>query len=51
MARLRAKLGTYRLAMGLPRADDPLEALEQNGTTADQATAWRIDLRPPPLTH
>lgn len=44
---LRARLGTYRLALGLPRADDLLDALEQNGTTAEQAAAWRIDLRPP----
>ncbi|WP_164759152.1 helicase-related protein [Mesorhizobium sp. M6A.T.Ce.TU.002.03.1.1] len=47
--RLRARLGTYRLAMGLPRADDLLDALERNGVTADQAAAWQIDLRPPSL--
>ncbi|MER8840875.1 DEAD/DEAH box helicase [Mesorhizobium sp. M0601] len=48
--RLRARLATYRLAMGLPRADDLLDDLERNGVTADQAAAWRIDLRPPRLT-
>lgn len=47
--RLRARLATYRLALGLPRADDLLDALEQNGVTEDQAAAWRIDLRPPPI--
>ncbi|MCK1513075.1 hypothetical protein IVB22_10930 [Bradyrhizobium sp. 190] len=46
---LRARLATYRLAIGLPRANDLLDALERNGITADQASAWKIDLRPPPL--
>lgn len=46
--RLRARLATYRLAMGLPRADDLMDVLERNGITAEQAAAWQIDLRPPP---
>jgi hypothetical protein len=47
--RLRARLATYRLAIGLPRADDLLDALERNGITAEQAAAWQISLRPPPV--
>ncbi|MBP2512664.1 helicase-related protein [Sphingomonas sp. PvP018] len=46
--RLRARLATYRLALGLPRADDLLEALERNGVTAEQSAEWKIDLHPPP---
>lgn len=46
--RLRARLATYRLALGLPRADDLIEALERNGVTAEQSTEWKIDLHPPP---
>ena len=45
--RLRARLATYRLAIGLPRAEDLMNALERNGVTAEQAAEWRIDLRPP----
>jgi Helicase conserved C-terminal domain len=47
--RLRARLATYRLAIGLPRANDLLDALERNGITADQAFEWKMDLRPPAL--
>jgi hypothetical protein len=47
--RLRARLATYRLALGLPRADDLLDALERNGVTAEQSAQWKIDLRPPPV--
>lgn len=45
--RLRARLATYRLAIGLPRAEDLMDALERNGVTAKQAAEWKIDLRPP----
>lgn len=45
--RLRGRLATYRLVMGLPRQDDLLETLERNGITPDQARAWKIDLSPP----
>jgi hypothetical protein len=44
--RLRARLGIYRLVMGLPRQEDLLSALEGR-VTAAQARAWAIDLRPP----
>jgi hypothetical protein len=44
--RLRARLGIYRLVMGLPRQEDLLSALEGR-VTADEAKAWAIDLRPP----
>jgi hypothetical protein len=47
--RLRARLATYRLVIGLPRQEDLLDALERNGITAEQAADWKIDLRPPPL--
>src|SRR5208283_3099775 len=40
--RLRGRLATYRLVMGLPRQDDLLEALDGNGVTIDQALAWKI---------
>lgn len=46
--RLRNRLATYRLVMGLPRQDDLLETLERNGVTAEQAKLWKIDLSPPP---
>jgi hypothetical protein len=45
--RLRNRLATYRLVMGMPRQDDLLETLERNGITPDQARAWKIDLSPP----
>jgi hypothetical protein len=47
--KLRARLATYRLVIGLPRQEDLLDALERNGITAEQAADWKIDLRPPPL--
>lgn len=47
--KLRARLATYRLVIGLPRQEDLLDALERNGVTAEQAADWKIDLRPPPL--
>lgn len=49
--RLRDRLATYRLAMGLPRADDLLEVIERNGITAEQSAKWKIDLRPPRATN
>jgi Helicase conserved C-terminal domain len=45
--RLRDRLATYRLVMGMPRQDDLLETLERNGITPEQALAWKIDLAPP----
>lgn len=45
--RLRERLATYRLVIGLPRQEDLLEALERNGVTSEQAAAWKIDLSPP----
>jgi hypothetical protein len=45
--RLRDRLATYRLVMGMPRQDDLLETLERNGVTPEQAWAWKIDLSPP----
>jgi len=45
--RLRDRLATYRLVMGMPRQDDLLETLERNGITPEQARAWRINLSPP----
>ena len=45
--RLRDRLATYRLVMGMPRQDDLLETLERNGITPEQAWAWRINLSPP----
>jgi hypothetical protein len=45
--RLRDRLATYRLVMGMPRQDDLLETLERNGITPDQARAWSINLMPP----
>lgn len=47
--KLRARLATYRLVIGLPRQEDLLDAIERNGITAEQASDWKIDLRPPPL--
>jgi hypothetical protein len=44
--RLRDRLATYRLVMGMPRQDDLLETLERNGITPEQARAWKIDLSP-----
>lgn len=44
--RLRTRLATYRLVMGMPRQDDLLETLERNGITPEQARAWKIDLSP-----
>ena len=44
--RLLHRLATYRLVMGLPRQEELLMALEGSGLTAEQARAWRIDLRP-----
>lgn len=44
--RLRARLGAYRLVMGLPRQDDLAAALEASGITLEDARKWRIDLRP-----
>ncbi|MEO7690931.1 MAG: DEAD/DEAH box helicase [Sphingomonas sp.] len=45
--RLRDRLATYRLVMGLPRHEDLLSSIEENGITPEQAIEWRIDLRPP----
>ena len=42
--RLRDRLATYRLVIGMPRQDDLLETLERNGITPEQARAWKIDL-------
>jgi hypothetical protein len=44
--RLQARLGIYRLVMGLPRQDELMSALEGR-VTPEQAKAWAIDLRPP----
>lgn len=44
--RLRARLATYRLVIGLPRQEDLLDAIERNGITAEQVSMWRIDLTP-----
>lgn len=49
--RLRNRLATYRLVMGMPRQDDLLETLERNGITPEQARDWRIDLSPPRMTR
>ncbi|TFI58624.1 hypothetical protein E2493_09400 [Sphingomonas parva] len=48
LPRLRERLATYRLVLGLPRQEDLLGTLERNGVTAEQAWNWRIDLSPPP---
>lgn len=48
--RLRDRLATYRLVMGMPRQEDILSRLERNGITTEQARAWRIELSPPPST-
>ena len=48
LPRLRERLATYRLVLGLPRQEDLLATLERNGVTAEQARDWRIDLSPPP---
>jgi hypothetical protein len=48
LPRLRERLATYRLVLGLPRQEDLLATLERNGVTAEQAREWRIDLSPPP---
>jgi hypothetical protein len=47
LPRLRERLATYRLVLGLPRQEDLLGRLERNGVTAEQAWEWRIDLSPP----
>lgn len=44
--RLRARLGIYRLVIGLPRQEDLMAALERNGVNAEDARTWRIDLSP-----
>lgn len=44
--RLKGRLATYRLVMGMPRHEDLLERLERNGVTSEQAQKWRIDLSP-----
>ena len=44
---LRRRLGLYRLALGLPRYDDLISALAQNGVTLVQSKLWQIDLSPP----
>ncbi|MGR9134523.1 DEAD/DEAH box helicase [Rhizobium leguminosarum] len=49
--RLRERLATYRLVIGLPRQEDLLEAIERNGITPEQAAAWKIDLSPPEVRH
>ncbi|WP_232715207.1 helicase C-terminal domain-containing protein [Gordonia metallireducens] len=44
--RVKKRVAYYRLAFGQARQEDLISVVAATGVTADEATAWRVDLRP-----